>query len=276
MELKDRLKHARRLKGLTQTELAERAGIAQASISEIERGLSRSSSHLVKIAQICGVDALWLAEGVGSIPAPTEPGYALVGEEIQKLSAADMVRQMLAKTGSGLSEEARNRLLQAAEETDSHPGDGSAKVEATRGSAGDMIRIAHYDVRGAMGGGQVTHDYPEMLRDVRVSLSHLRELGLDFKEPHHLKLVTGWGQSMAPTIKDRDPLIVDVTVRDFIGDGVYFISWGGHEYIKRLQVADDEHYEMISDNPKHKDRMIRKEETYIQAKVLYVWNGNLL
>jgi len=69
MELKDRLKHARRLKGLTQTELAERAGIAQASISEIERGLSRSSSHLVKIAQICGVDALWLAEGVGSIPA---------------------------------------------------------------------------------------------------------------------------------------------------------------------------------------------------------------
>ncbi|NQD73470.1 XRE family transcriptional regulator [Pseudomonas sp. CM27] len=276
MELKDRLKHARRLKGLTQTELAERAGIAQASISEIERGLSRSSSHLVKIAQICGVDALWLAEGVGSIPRPTEDGYALVGEEIQKLSAADMVRQMLEKTGSGLSEEARNRLLQAAEETDSHPSDSSAKVVAKRGSSGDMIRIAHYDVRGAMGGGQVTHDYPEMLKDVRVSLSHLRELGLDFKEPHHLKLVTGWGQSMAPTIKDRDPLIVDVTVREFIGDGVYFISWCGHEYIKRLQVADEDHFEMISDNPKHKDRMIRKEETYIQAKVLYVWNGNLL
>ncbi len=276
MELKDRLKHARRLSGLTQTELAEKAGIAQASISEIERGLSRTSGHLVKIAQICGVSPLWLAEGVGSIPAPTEAGYALVGEDIQRLSAADMVRQMLEKTGSGLSEEARNRLLQAAEETDSHPSHGSAKMGATRGSTGDMIRIAHYDVRGAMGGGQVTHDYPEMLRDVRVSLSHLRELGLDFKEPHHLKLVTGWGQSMAPTIKDRDPLIVDVTVRDFIGDGVYFISWGGHEYIKRLQVADDEHYEMISDNPKHKDRMIRKEETYIQAKVLYVWNGNLL
>lgn len=276
MELKDRLKHARRLKGLTQTELAERAGIAQASISEIERGLSRTSGHLVKIAQICEVDPLWLAEGVGSIPNPTEDGSALVGEEIQKLSAADMVRQMLAKTGSGLSEEARSRLLQAAEETDSSLGEGSPRLGTTRGTTGDMIRIAHYDVRGAMGGGQVTHDYPEMLRDVRVSLRHLRELGLDFKEPHHLKLVTGWGQSMAPTIKDRDPLIVDVTVREFVGDGVYFLSWGGHEYIKRLQVADDDHFEMISDNPKHKDRMIRKEETYIQAKVLYVWNGNLL
>ncbi|MEF0146514.1 XRE family transcriptional regulator [Pseudomonas guariconensis] len=276
MELKNRLKHARRLKGLTQTELAERAGIAQASISEIERGLSRTSGHLVKIAQICGVDPLWLAEGVGSAPGPTKDGYALVGEELQKLSAADMVRQMLEKTGSGLSEEARNRLLQAAEETDSQPGDGSAKVGTTRGSAGDMIRIAHYDVRGAMGGGQVTHDYPEMLQDVKVSLRHLRELGLTFQEPHHLKLVTGWGQSMAPTIKDRDPLIVDVHIREFVGDGVYFFSWGGHEYIKRLQVADDDHFEMISDNPKHKDRMIRKDETYIQARVLYVWNGNLL
>lgn len=276
MELKDRLKHARRLKGLTQTELAEKAGIAQASISEIERGLSRTSGHLVKIAQICGVDPLWLAEGIGSIPEPTEIGYALVGEEIQKLSAADLVRQMLAKTGSGLSEEARNRLLQAAEETDSHPIDGSAKAGTTRGRLGDVIRIAHYDVRGAMGGGQVTHDYPEMLQDVKVSLRHLRELGLTFQEPHHLKLVTGWGQSMAPTIKDRDPLIVDVHIREFVGDGVYFFSWGGHEYIKRLQVADDDHFEMISDNPKHKDRMIRKDETYIQARVLYVWNGNLL
>lgn len=277
MELKDRLKHARRLKGLTQTGLAEKAGIAQASISEIERGLSRTSGHLVKIAQICGVDPLWLAEGVGSPPGPTEDGYALAGVEIQKLSAADMVRQMLEKTGSGLSEEARNRLLQAAEETDSHPSDGSAKaMGAARGSIGDVIRIAHYDVRGAMGGGQVTHDYPEMLQDVKVSLRHLRELGLTFQEPHHLKLVTGWGQSMAPTIKDRDPLIVDVHIREFVGDGVYFFSWGGHEYIKRLQVADDDHFEMISDNPKHKDRMIRKDETYIQARVLYVWNGNLL
>lgn len=276
MELKNRLKHARRLKGLTQTELAERAGIAQASISEIERGLSRTSGHLVKIAQICGVDPLWLAEGVGSPPGPVEDGYAVVGEEIQKLSAAAMVRQMLEKTGSGLSEEARNRLLKAAEEPDSQSAGSRAKGVSNPSSNADLIRIAHYDVRGAMGGGQVTHDYPEMLRDVCVSLRQLRELGLNFKEPHHLKLVTGWGQSMAPTIKDKDPLIVDVTIREFVGDGVYFISWGGHEYIKRLQVADDDHYEMISDNPKHKDRMIRKEETYIQARVLYVWNGNLL
>lgn len=272
MELKDRLKFARRQAQLTQSELAERAGIKQASISEIERGLSRTSGHLVKIAQICGVDPLWLAEGEGQIGGVQDEAVIAA----TKMSAADMVRQMLEKKGAALSEQARKRLLEVAEETDSFPESANPIEASNRHPIGDEVRIAHYDVRGAMGGGQVTHDYPEMLRDVRVSLRHLRELGLDFKEPHHLKLVTGWGQSMAPTIKDRDPLIVDVNIREFVGDGVYFISWCGHEYIKRLQVADDEHFEMISDNPKHKDRMIRKEETYIQAKVLYVWNGNLL
>lgn len=272
MELKDRLKQARRLAQLTQSELADRVGIKQASISEIERGLSRTSGHLVKIAQICGVDPLWLAEGVGQSGATGEES----GAPTEKLTAADMVRQMLQKAGAGLPEQARKRLLEVAEETDTFIESANAPGAANRRPAGDEFRIAHYDVRGAMGGGQVTHDYPEVLRDVRVSLRNLRELGLDFKEPHHLKLVTGWGQSMTPTIKDRDPLIVDVSIREFVGDGIYYFSWCGHEYIKRLQIADEDHFEMISDNPKHKDRMIRREETYIQARVLYVWNGNLL
>jgi SOS-response transcriptional repressor LexA len=65
MELKDRLKKARKDAGLTQVELADRAGIKQASVSEIERGLTRTSGHLVKLARICGVDPVWLSEGSG-------------------------------------------------------------------------------------------------------------------------------------------------------------------------------------------------------------------
>ncbi|MCY4124219.1 MAG: helix-turn-helix transcriptional regulator, partial [Pseudomonas sp.] len=47
MELKDRLKQARKNAGLTQAELADRVGIKQASVSEIERGLTRTSGYLV-------------------------------------------------------------------------------------------------------------------------------------------------------------------------------------------------------------------------------------
>lgn len=189
-------------------------------------------------------------------------------------SAADMVRAMLAKQGKNLSDSARAQLIAAAEATD----EGNViTVDFTRpGLVGDEVRIAHYDIRAAMGGGQLPHDYPEMLKDIRVSPSHLREIGVEFEEHYHLKVVTGWGQSMEPTIKHRDPLIVNINVRDFVGDGVYLFVWDDLLYIKRLQVADEEYYEMISDNPRHKDRLIRRDMTYIQARVLLVWNAHLV
>jgi phage repressor protein C with HTH and peptisase S24 domain len=78
MELKDRLKQARKHANLTQSELAERAGIKQASISEIERGLTRTSGYLVKLATILEVSPVWLSEGIGSMLASdqsnVEPG----------------------------------------------------------------------------------------------------------------------------------------------------------------------------------------------------------
>ncbi len=252
---------------------AERWGMAPAHLSQI---LSD------KTAKNLGDDVARRIEGIEGLPRgwfdsiPTGDGAGKPHTEVGdgKLSAADLVKQMLAKSGKGIPEETRQRLLAAAEE----PADtGVTKADFSRpGLVGDEVWIAHYDVRGSMGDGQLAHDYPEMLQDVRVSPKHLRELGVEFTEHYHLKLVTGWGQSMAPTIKNRDPLIVDVSIREFVGDGIYYFSWGGHDYIKRLQIADEDHFEMISDNPKHKDRMIRREETYIQARVLLVWNAHLV
>lgn len=257
---------------------AERWGMAPAHLSQIlsdKTAKNLGDDVARRIEEVEGLPRGWF----DSIPSGDD-GQPLAEAVDGKLSAADLVKQMLAKSGRGIPEETRQRLLAAAEEPAPAvaPADsGVVKADFNRpGLVGDEVWIAHYDVRGAMGGGEQTHDFPEMLQDVRVSPRHLRELGVEFKEHYHLKLVTGWGQSMAPTIKNRDPLIVDVSIREFAGDGIYYFSWGGHEYIKRLQIADEEHFEMISDNPKHKDRMIRREETYIQARVLLVWNAHLV
>lgn len=67
MNLADRFKFARTHACLTQAELADLAGITQATVSEIERGLSSSSAHLVKVAMICKVRPQWLAEGEGEM-----------------------------------------------------------------------------------------------------------------------------------------------------------------------------------------------------------------
>ncbi|WLI03835.1 S24 family peptidase [Pseudomonas simiae] len=184
------------------------------------------------------------------------------------LTAVDQVKQMLSKV-KGLSSTARDRIIAAADETSN-----VITVDFSRpGQVGDEVWIAHYDVRAAMGGGQIPHEYPEMLQDIRVSPKHLRDLGITFKEHFHLKMITGWGQSMAPTIKDRDPLLVDITIREFTGDGIYLFSHDEMLYVKRLQKKGKDRFKMISDNKHHDPEDIRVDDTHILARVLYVWNG---
>lgn len=271
---------------ITQLVLARRPNIGS-------RGVKRD------IANTCGVSyeavRQWFAGDTGNIKnenlAALAEGYDTTVDWLlsgkgepprrkQASGAAEKVLQML--QGKNLRADQQERLEQAIADTLSDtppapPPDNVITADfARRPIVGDEIRIAHYDVQGAMGGGKVVHDFPEMFRDVTVSQQHLRELGVTYKDPAHLKLITGAGQSMEPTIKDKDPLIADASIREFVGDGIYALSWHGHFYIKRLQVADAEHFEMISDNPKHKDRIVRIDETYIQAKILLVWNAKRL
>ncbi|MFK3718658.1 XRE family transcriptional regulator [Pseudomonas fulva] len=264
--LSQRIKRLRKATGMSQAQLADACGWkSQSRVGNYEAGTREPTlADIAAMAAALGVDQSELLLNSPTVPEVSAPAR----------STADLVRQMLAKSGKGIPEEAHQRLLAAAEEPSA-----SSVVAADfvrPGLVGDEVWIAHYDIRAAMGGGQIPHDYPEMLKDIRVSPSHLRELGVEFEEHFHLKVVTGWGQSMEPTIRHRDPLIVNISVREFVGDGVYLFVWDDLLYIKRLQVADEEHYEMISDNPRHKDRLIRRDMTYIQARVLLVWNTHLV
>jgi len=229
------------------------------------------NENLVAIAEGYDTTVDWLLSGKGEPPSRK----AADAQKAGNYSSADLVKQMLAKHGRGLSEEARARIAEVVEEVAlESKSTNVVKVDFTRaGQVGDEVWIAHYDVRAAMGGGQIPHEYPEMLQDIRVSPKHLRDLGLTFKEHFHLKMITGWGQSMAPTIKDRDPLLVDITIREFTGDGIYLFSHDEMLYVKRLQKKGKDRFKMISDNKHHDPEDIRVDDTHILARVLYVWNG---
>lgn len=261
--------------GLTQASLAEAADISAAAVAMYLNGTNPLNAKFASVlSRVLEVPiekfSKRLAHEISGLTSTAEHA----GPSTLSLSAAEMVRQMLEKQGKGLPEDARRRLLAAADADDDG---GVIEIDYYRpGVVGDEVWIAHYDVRAAMGGGQIPHDYPELFQDVRVSPQHLREMGVEFKEHFHLKMVTGWGQSMAPTIKHRDPLLVDVSVREFAGDGIYMFSWEGHLYIKRLQWLGDEQITMLSDNPRHPPQTIRAEDTFIQARVLLVWNAHLV
>ncbi|MFG0680446.1 XRE family transcriptional regulator [Pseudomonas sp. xss_4] len=264
--LSQRIKRLRKATGMSQAQLADACGWkSQSRVGNYEAGTREPTlADIAAMAAALGVDQSELLLNSPTVPEVSAPAR----------STADLVRQMLAKSGKGIPEEARQRLLAAAEEPSA-----SSVVAADfvrPGLVGDEVWIAHYDVRGAMGDGEVAHDFPEMLQDIRVSPTHLREMGVEFKEHFHLKLITGVGQSMAPTIKSRDPLVVDISIREFVGDGIYYFSHQGHQYIKRLQKKGRDHFKMISDNKNHPPEDIRVDETYIQAKVLLVWNAHLV
>lgn len=254
--------------GLTQASLAEAADISAAAVAMYLNGTNPLNAKFAAVlSRLLGVPI----ESFSKRLAVEIAGLTSINHQDAGLSASEMVRQMLAAKGKGLSDAARANLLAAAEHSDFG---GMIPFESSRpGQVGDEVWIAHYDVRAAMGGGQIPHEYPEMLQDIRVSPKHLRDLGVTFKEHFHLKMITGWGQSMAPTIKDRDPLLVDIAVREFTGDGIYLFSHDDMLYVKRLQKKGKGHFKMISDNKHHDIEEIRVDDTHILARVLYVWNG---
>jgi len=81
---------------------------------------------------------------------------------------------------------------------------------------------------------------------------------------------------MEGTIDDKDPVIVDRGVNEFAGEGVYVLTWHDLLYIKRVQMKDEDHFWLISDNKKNKDIEARIDDVTIDAKVLLVWNARKL
>jgi transcriptional regulator with XRE-family HTH domain len=120
-----RLKRARKDRGLTQEELAKLSGVAQTTISDLEKGESKSpvGTNLVALAQSLKVNPDWLATGKGnmdlappSTDKPLPPKAVLLAREWLKLdpevqeSVYDMVCKMV-KTSKADEEPARDERV---------------------------------------------------------------------------------------------------------------------------------------------------------------------
>lgn len=258
---------------------AERWGMAPAHLSQI---LSD------KTAKNLGDDVARRIESIEQLPRgwfdsiPGDGGMSAPGTDLAEtspapaaessISAADQVKRMLAKV-KGLSVEARDRIVAAAEEPDDGPGHVIPASLARLRPTNDEILIPQYDVRAAMGHGQVPPEYNEAVRNLVVREEILREKGVTYTAANALAMITGWGQSMEGTINDKDLVIVDRGVNDFIGEGIYLMTWHQELYIKRVMRLDEEHYRLISDNKHYENQTARIDDVTIHAKVLLIWNA---
>lgn len=106
-----RLRHVRKLRKLTQVQLAKASGVTQASVSDLERGESKSfkGTTLVSIAQTLGVSPDWLASGKGPMELqdhPLSPEAVRVARDWEAL--APEIRKSLADTIHNLATAARS------------------------------------------------------------------------------------------------------------------------------------------------------------------------
>ncbi len=69
----DRLRHARSLRGLSQSQLARSCGLSQGAIANYESASRKSAKDIFRLADALQVSAAWLGTGQG--PMELEPAY---------------------------------------------------------------------------------------------------------------------------------------------------------------------------------------------------------
>ncbi|MEQ7921170.1 S24 family peptidase [Xanthomonas sp. WHRI 1810A] len=255
-------------------DLASTCGVSYEAVRQWFAGDTANikNENLSAIAEGYDTTVDWLLSGKG------EPPRRALSEKLSALpvkSSADMVQQMLAKHGKNLSDDARQKIADAVEETAGELSSGHVlpgNFSSLRPTNEEIV-IPQYDVRAAMGHGQVPPDYTEVVRNLVVREDILREKGVTYTSKTALAMINGWGQSMEGTINDKDLVIVDKGVQDFIGDGIYVLTWHQELYIKRVMRLDEEHYRLISDNQHYENQTARIEDVTIHAKVLLIWNA---
>jgi len=106
MNLAERLKFARKKKGLTQKALADLIGVSQAAIQKIETGKAAQTTKIVDLAHSLGVSATWLSSGDGAMSinsAGTTESEAVYGTDSYRVDVLDV--QASAGPGTMLSNE---------------------------------------------------------------------------------------------------------------------------------------------------------------------------
>ena len=142
----------------------------------------------------------------------------------------------------------------------------------------DIISIPYYpEVSAAAGSGALVYD--------ENSVKHLQISSaiINISTGDNVCLINATGNSMQPVIDDRDLLLVDLTHKDFIDEGIYVVRLENTLLVKRLQKIPNG-IVLISDNPQYEKIILNSDnfnenDAAIIGKVISViknFNRNIL
>lgn len=231
--LNKRIEELRLFRLLNKSQFATLLGISGAYVTDLESGKNQKISlPLAKL--ICyefGVNLDWLLTGEG--PKYRE-GYPLrtPSTEEKDLSSVQTPEHLTFAT-SAVSEEEKKKAKELG-----------------------YTLVPRYDVLASAGGGADVHS-EQVVDHLAFKTAWLKtDMGL---APNHLTLISAVGDSMEPTIREGDLLLIDHTQDQVTEDAIYVLRHDGLLIAKRLQKALDGTIYIRSDNTIYKELTVSKD-----------------
>ena len=134
----------------------------------------------------------------------------------------------------------------------------------------DLVQIDSIDLSYGLGGTFV-NVAPVDVEKVSFSRSWLRQF--THSAPHHLSSTQGIGDSMQPTIHDRDVVIFDrsrTRLDDELTDRIWVCAFGEIGMIKRLRQLPDGSVRIMSDNQSVRDEIAADGDLHLIGRVVAV------
>lgn len=120
----------------------------------------------------------------------------------------------------------------------------------------DLVMVPRYDIQASAGNGVVIHS--ELIVDhLAFKQAWVRERGLN---PKRLALIEVRGDSMEPTLRNHDLVLIDMASNTVGADGIYAIQLNGFLMTKRIQALMNGSIAVISDNATYRQQILQAEE----------------
>lgn len=158
----------------------------------------------------------------------------------------------------------------------SHSGTTDASALIPLGQQ-EVIVVQVFDARGSMGLGCLRPEHDTVVDHMRLTESWVKTHLASISSPDNLAVLSAYGDSMEPTFRDGDILMVDRGISQIHLDAVYVLSLKGELYIKRVQRRITDGAIIIkSDNPLYDPVVVsngERDELEVMGRVVWAWSG---
>ncbi|MBF0278216.1 MAG: LexA family transcriptional repressor [SAR324 cluster bacterium] len=220
---------------VSKTKFAKSTGKTPAQITDICKGRGKPTfKYLLALNVKYGINVNWLLTGEGAPFLEESARYVLEDEE------------MMAQFGSR--------------------GESSSAQFAN-----NFVMVPRYDVQASAGYGAIINS--EQVVDYLAFKKEWVQNNLRAEAPD-LALITADGDSMEPTIKNGDLLLVDLSETRVKKDSIYILRLEDLLIAKRLQSMYDGSLLIRSDNVAYKEQIVQKEALEnLQVLGRVIWFG---